>query len=91
MMTVVSVFFTCIFVNTKRNMLVALLFNWSISLSVILFPYWQVGGENIEILPNLWIPTPGMLVGFLVLILVIVMITLYSGRNLVKKNRGVSI
>lgn len=86
MMTVVSVLFTWIFVNTGRNMLVALIFHWSINLSVILFPYWQVGGENIEVLPNLWIPTPGMLVGFLVLILVTVIIVCLYRRNLGKIN-----
>ncbi|MBN2240332.1 MAG: CPBP family intramembrane metalloprotease [Dehalococcoidales bacterium] len=84
LMMILSVIFTWIFVNTKRNVLVAMLFHWSTNLAVIVFPYWQIGGDSIDKLPNLWQPTSGMLIGFFVLLLVAAFLVLYYKKGLIR-------
>lgn len=84
LMILVSMFFTWIFVNTRKNLLLAMLFHWSINTSVILFPYWQLGSESIDNLPNLWQPTPGMLIGFGVLLIIGIVVVMIFGRHFTK-------
>lgn len=75
-----SVLFTWIYLKTERSIMAAMLFHWSVNLGNMVFPYWQAGGQSIpeDSLPNLWMPTSGMLIGFAVLLLTVIIVSRIS-------------
>ena len=78
-----SIFYTWLHNNTGGSVLVAMLFHWFGNMAAILFPYWQAGipeGTTIQ-LPNLWVPTPGMLIGFGISVVVAVAVVIFSGKD----------
>jgi len=85
--TASSVAYTWLHNNTGGSILVAMLFHWTSNAGSILFPYWQMGifGGTIPELPNLWIPTHGMLIGFGVTLVVSVLITSVWGSQSLRK------
>jgi len=74
--TVSSVLFTWIYNRTNRSIAAVMLFHWTVNIGNIVFPYWQLGGEKIveQNLPNLWMPSIGMITGFIVLLVTVVLI-----------------
>jgi len=71
-----SFIYTWLYNNTGSSVLVAMLFHWISNAAMILVPYWQKGDiwNGFSSTPNYLVPSIGMLIGFLLNLIVIILI-----------------
>ena len=90
MNTVSSFLYTWVYNNTNKSVLIAILFHWTSNIGGALLPFWQLGIIN-GVLPNgtYW-PTYGMLIGFAMnLLAVIIVVLVFKPKKLMLDSQKV--
>ncbi|NHK30354.1 MAG: CPBP family intramembrane metalloprotease [Asgard group archaeon] len=83
MNTTLAIFYTWLYNNTNRSILVAIIFHWIANVAGALLPYWQLGLINDQMSDGLLLPTYGMLIGFgITLLTAIIIIITFSWKKL---------
>ncbi|NHJ85702.1 MAG: CPBP family intramembrane metalloprotease [Asgard group archaeon] len=85
-----SVIYTWLYNNTNGSVLIAMLFHWTTNIGAAVFPYWQLGIINGRMPNNIYFPTYGMLIGFGVqLMAIIIIIILTDPKTMQRQSKEV--
>lgn len=83
MNTVSTFLYTWVYNNTNKSVLVAILFHWTSNIGGALLPFWQLGIINGTLPNGTYWPTYGMLIGFAMnLLAVIIVVLIFKPKKL---------